>query len=55
MFLSKNHEDCVNDFHAGGLQRFYDVGVVRSSEEGFRGGWQASADDYPDELGIGVF
>ena len=35
MFLSKNHEDCVNDFHAGGLQRFYDVGVVRPSEEGF--------------------
>ena len=26
MFLSKNHEDCVNDFHAGGLQHFYDVG-----------------------------
>ena len=55
MFLSKNHEDCVNDFHAGGLQRFYDMGVVRPSEEGFRGGWQAPADDYPDELGIGVF
>ena len=36
MFLSKNHEDCVNDFHAGGLQRFYDVGVVRPSEEGFK-------------------
>lgn len=55
MFLNKNHEDCVNDFHAGGLQRFYDVGVVRPSEEGVRGGWQAPAGNYPDELGIGVF